>query len=188
MAYTFHIETLNPASKIITYFQDAEIITTKEFIELLSDYDFVYVLISSFAKCGFKSYMIKSSDISTKTLDTDFDFTLTNTDFGDTAADYTAFLTYLTRDKKHFQVFTSKSGNVLIIPSPEHGEISSDNWQHYLDIAGFLKYAPKQKIYTFWKYVKKNLKEEMRTKKNIILRTIGHHVPYLHMRIELQPI
>ena len=186
MSYHFHIEELDSKNKRITYNHASTIMTIKDFIKSLSVSQFINVLVASFTRCGFTFYMIKSSRISEKTLNTSFSITITETFFPSTKANYTSFATYLARDKKHFQVFTSISGNTLIIPSPKYGgEVSSENWKNYHNITGFLQHAPKPKIYTFWKVVKSIVLNNLRQGQSITLRTIGHHIPYFHFRIEL---
>ena len=184
----YKIDTLDTTIKRISFYitnsKSPQYITTKQFINLLTNTEFCDILVESLNKCGFTSYMIKSSIINNKSLDTPFTIIVTKTTFANKVVDYSAFGKQLANDKKHFQVFTSLSGNTLIVPSPKYGEKTINNWQHYHNISGFLKYASSSKVYLFWKYIKLTLQHQLNNKKAVILRTIGHHIPYFHLRIE----
>ena len=184
-SYSYTIRTISPTTKLVNFYNVKLPITTKQFIILLDKTKFCDILVESLSKHGYPSYMIKSSVIRNKLLDTPFTITITKTEYASKIADYSAFEKQLASDKKHFQVFTSLSGNILIIPNPKYGEETANNWRHYHNISGFLKYAPSTKLYLFWKYVKTNLKHCLQKNHSIIIRTIGHHVPYFHLRFEI---
>ena len=184
-SYSYTTQTLSSTTKLVSFYYRKLPISTKQFIILLDNTKFCDILVESLSKHGYPSYMIKTSVISNKLLDVPFTITITKTEFLSKVANYSAFEKQLASDKKHFQVFTSLSGNILIVPSPKYGEETASNWRHYHNISGFLKYAPSTKLYLFWKYVKTNLKHCLQKNHSIIIRTIGHHVPYFHLRFEI---
>jgi hypothetical protein len=85
---------------------------------------------------------------------------------------------------KYFCSIISPSGNELLIPKPLPG--SHEN--AYVHIANFIKYAPSKQIDHFWKFMAKRIKKHIKHKPVLYLNTHGFDVPWLHVRLDTDPV
>ena len=94
-------------------------------------------------------------------------------------ADYDKFKEYKEKQcgkKNKVMIFQSNSGNTLICPCP-----TGDN-KDFHHIRNFLINASDNLIFSFFRRTGEKITEM--NKFPIRLRTIGHHVPWFHFRLE----
>ena len=179
--YKNKIITINNSTKIIKFQIKDELITIQIFLTKLQNEDFQEELLNAIKNTGFENYMIKTIPFTNEQLDNTFEVGITKTHFTSSISDFSKFNKYMDT-KKYFVSFKSLSGNILLVPHPFNGEINKENYKKYIDISGFIKYAPKEKLKLFWNNVKKIAKKLLDEKKKFYLQTIGHDVPYFHFR------
>lgn len=179
--YSVLLANINDSTKLVKFHRNFKYLTYTMFIKKLNNPLFVDRLKFALNMTKFNHYMIKSTILSNSILDHEFEFNITRTEFASKIADYTKFMEYMDT-RQHFAIFKSLSGNMLLVPHPYNGESDKDNYKHYLDMAGFLKYAPDEKIKLFWKNIKIIASNLLKENKRFYMQTIGHDVPYFHFR------
>lgn len=181
--FKYSKKNIDSGRLVINYKSSNNFLTCKEFIINLSNPILVDSIIKSFTHLNldFNNFMIKTPLITNRNINNEFLFSVNKTVFLAKIGDYSKFTNYM-NTRKHFVSFKSLSGNILLVPHPFNGEENKENYKNYLDMAGFIKHAPKDKIQLFWKNVKTIANELLDNKREFYMQTIGHDVPYFHFR------
>ncbi|RHZ37251.1 DUF6940 family protein [endosymbiont GvMRE of Glomus versiforme] len=132
------------------------------------------------------AYFWECLPISKDTLNRPFEFVvIKNEKLNNINQNYSSFKEYIDKNEKSF---ISRRGATLIIPLPEKNK---DNEElDYKNLASFIQNVPdnSEQQKTLWQEVARQLETNLEDKNPRWLSAHGLGVPYLHVRIDKQPI